>query len=98
MQSDPPSDRLCPGVVCRDGVDLVRERGPRPTWTAALSEVTETLDVPAPYAAGWQTRVPIVEMPIYLQWLAARVRDLGGTLTRMALPHLPRLPQRRWIP
>ena len=58
----------------------MRERGPRPTWTAALSEVTETLDVPAPYAAGWQTRVPIVEMPIYLQWLAARVRDLGGTL------------------
>lgn len=85
LASDPST-----GVVCRDGVDLVRERGPRPTWTAALSEVTETLDVPAPYAAGWQTRVPIVEMPIYLAWLAARVRDLGGTLTRMALPHLPR--------
>lgn len=80
----------CSGVVLRDGVDLVSERGARPTWTLSLPGVTETTDVPAPYAAGWELQVPIIEMPIYLGWLTARLRDLGGTLTRMALPHLPR--------
>jgi D-amino-acid oxidase len=28
-------------------------------------------------------------MPVYLRWLAARVEELGGTLTRMALSGLP---------
>jgi D-amino-acid oxidase len=28
-------------------------------------------------------------MPVYLRWLRARLAELGGTLTRMALPALP---------
>ncbi len=33
--------------------------------------------------------VPLVEMPLYLRWLAARVEDLGGTVTRLNLSALP---------
>ena len=33
--------------------------------------------------------VPLIEMPLYLRWLAARVEDLGGTITRLNLSALP---------
>ena len=32
---------------------------------------------------------PVIEMPVYLRWLAARVEKLGGTLTRLNLSSLP---------
>jgi D-amino-acid oxidase len=43
----------------------------------------------APYADGWTFVAPVAEMPVYLRWLVARIDELGGTLTRMALPSLP---------
>lgn len=78
------------GVVRRRGTELLHEASPRPEWAATVPGFEATTDVPDPYVAGWRLQVPVVEMPIYLQWLEARVRDLGGTITRMALPHLPR--------
>ena len=42
-----------------------------------------------PYVDGWTFVAPVVEMPVYLRWLAGRVEELGGTLTRMALTALP---------
>ena len=33
--------------------------------------------------------VPLIEMPLFLRWLAARVEDLGGTITRLNLSALP---------
>ena len=32
---------------------------------------------------------PVIEMPVYLRWLVARVAELGGTITRMNLSGLP---------
>jgi D-amino-acid oxidase len=46
----------------------------------------------APYAEGWSFLAPVVEMPRYLAWLHARVEEAGGTVTRMALAHLPEGP------
>lgn len=77
------------GVVPRWGVELLRERAPRPQWAAGVPSFRAAERVPAGYEGGWSVRVPVIEMPLYLAWLAARVRTLGGTLTRMALPHLP---------
>ena len=45
--------------------------------------------LPAGYAAGLTMRTPVVEMPVYLRWLAARVEELGGTITRMNLSASP---------
>lgn len=78
------------GVRQRWGVELLREAEPWPDWAHAVPSFGPAPRVPGGYAGGWSLQVPIVEMPIYLDWLVARVRGLGGTLTRMALPHLPR--------
>ena len=32
---------------------------------------------------------PVIDMPVHLRWLTARIEDLGGTLTRMNLSALP---------
>jgi D-amino-acid oxidase len=52
----------------------------------ALSRVR---DVPAGYADGWSFTTPVIEMPVYLDWLAGRVAELGGTITRLGLRALP---------
>jgi D-amino-acid oxidase len=48
--------------------------------------------MPAPYVDGWSFTTPVIEMPVYLRWLAGRVSDLGATITRMALTGLPNGP------
>ncbi|MDO5710738.1 MAG: FAD-dependent oxidoreductase [Micrococcales bacterium] len=78
------------GVVRRHGIELLSERAPRPEWAATVPSFAVAAAVPEPYVGGWNVQVPVIEMPIYLGWLTARVRDLGGTITRMALSHLPR--------
>ena len=45
--------------------------------------------LPPGFRDGWTFVTPVVEMPVYLRWLTARVEALGGTLTRMNLPALP---------
>jgi D-amino-acid oxidase len=77
------------GVVLRRGVQLLRQRSPRPWWAGAVPELLEVDHVLPPYRSGWEMEAPVVEMPVYLRWLAARVEQLGGTITRMALPALP---------
>jgi D-amino-acid oxidase len=77
------------GVVLRRGTELLRERSPRPWWADAVPELLEVEDVLPPYRSGWEMQAPVVEMPVYLPWLARRVEQLGGTLTRLALSALP---------
>jgi D-amino-acid oxidase len=45
--------------------------------------------LPPGYADGWTFVSPVVDMPVFLRWLVARVEELGGTLTRMNLSALP---------
>jgi D-amino-acid oxidase len=77
------------GVVLRRGVQLLRERVPRPWWAGAVPDLLEVDHVLPPYRAGWEMELPVVEMPVYLRWLSGRVEQLGGTITRMALSALP---------
>ena len=37
-------------------------------------------DLPPGYAAGWRLTAPLVEMPVYLRYLAGRLRAAGGRL------------------
>jgi len=77
------------GVALRRGTEVFRERQPDPWWGAAVPDLSRTADLPAPYVDGWSFAAPVVEMPVYLTWLARRVVDLGGSVTRMALAALP---------
>lgn len=78
------------GVVPRWGVELLHRPTPRPDWAASVPSFGVAERVPERYAAGWSVQVPVIEMPIYLEWLLRRVEALGGTVTRLALPRLPR--------
>ncbi len=77
------------GVTLLPGTEVLHRPAPLPDWLAAVPGAAVTSDHPAGYAAGWTFVAPVVEMPTYLQWLAARVEALGGTVTRLALAALP---------
>lgn len=87
------ADDEASGVVLRDGTEVFREAdAPAPWWCDALppgAGPDRETRLPAGFRSGWTMRAPVVEMPRYLRWLAARVEDLGGTLTRMNLSSLP---------
>jgi D-amino-acid oxidase len=77
------------GVVMRRGTQLLRRREPSPWWASAVPGLVEVEHVLPPYRAGWEMEAPVVEMPVYLRWLSARVEQLGGTVSRLALSALP---------
>ena len=81
------------GVVMRTGTELHRTRTADPWWAGAVPALTRVIAMDPPYVDGWTFDAPVVEMPVYLRWLTARVEELGGTLTRMALPALPDRPE-----
>lgn len=75
-----------PGVVLEELRDLRSPASEAPDWVRGL-------DGFAPLAAeerqgfeqGWSVRVPVIETPLYLAWLAGSVRALGGVFERRAL-------------
>jgi len=44
---------------------------------------------PQAYADAWSFTAPVIDMPVNLRWLHARLIELGATMTRMSLPALP---------
>jgi D-amino-acid oxidase len=79
------------GVAMRRGTQLLREQTPDPWWMDAVPSL-HRVDPEPPYADGWSFVTPVVDMPRYLTWLGAQVEGAGGTVTRMALAHLPHAP------
>ena len=78
------------GVVMRAGTEVFRAAAARPVVGRRRARpAPRDRDLPAPYVDGWSFTAPVVEMPVYLAWLARRVVDLGGSVTRLALAALP---------
>jgi len=81
------------GVVLREGTEVVASPNgstrEKPWWSDVVPDLHETLDVPSGYDGGWAFTVPLVEMPIYLDWLAGQVLAAGGSITRLNLHGLP---------
>jgi D-amino-acid oxidase len=77
------------GVRMLPGTELHRQRTPDPWWRDAVPALTRVSAGRTPYVDAWSFVAPVVDMPVYLPWLVARVELLGGTLTRMALSALP---------
>jgi D-amino-acid oxidase len=75
------------GVRMLTGTEVLAQRAPDPWWVDAVPELTRTRV--EGYADGWSFTAPVVDMPVYLRWLHARVEGLGGTVTRMSLGALP---------
>jgi D-amino-acid oxidase len=79
------------GVAMRNGTELLRRTMPDPSWIGAVSSFERATPHP-PYADAWSFVTPVIDMPRYLRWLTDQVLDAGGTLTRVALAHLPVAP------
>ncbi len=77
------------GVRMLAGTELLREPAPDPWWRSAVPSLDRETALPPGYADGWTFVSPVVDMPVLLRWLVARVEELGGTLTRMNLSALP---------
>ena len=81
-------------MVLREGTEVVARPSEltreKPWWADAVPDLHETVDVPGGYDGGWAFTAPVVEMPVYLDWLAARVLAAGGSITRLNLHGLPR--------
>jgi D-amino-acid oxidase len=76
------------GVSMRRGTEVLREPTVDPWWARAVPELTRVPPPPS-YADAWSFVAPVIDMPVYLPWLAARVVEAGGSITRLALPALP---------
>jgi D-amino-acid oxidase len=77
------------GVRMLPGTEVFAVPQPDPWWRAAVPRLERVDRVPAGWGAGWSFVTPVVDMPVYLRWLARRVEGLGGTITRLNLAALP---------
>jgi D-amino-acid oxidase len=73
-----------PGVAPRPTRMVIRRPVGRPWWSGAVPDFAER-------PGEWRFTVPSVEMEVYLQWLADRVRSAGGALTRGRVTSLAEL-------
>jgi D-amino-acid oxidase len=78
------------GVRMVAGTEVLRAPEPDPWWASAVPSLDHETSLPEGYAAGWTFVTPLVEMPVYLEWLTLRIVELGGTLTRLNMRDLPR--------
>jgi D-amino-acid oxidase len=72
----------------RSGIEVFAARQDEPWWRSAVPAL-DHVPPPAGYGDAWTFEAPVVEMPVYLTWLASRVEELGGTITRLNLSTLP---------
>ncbi|CAM3696369.1 FAD-dependent oxidoreductase [Nocardioides marinus] len=77
------------GVEMVPGGEVLRRAAGEPWWASAVPDLRRGVDVPPGYADSWSFTAPVVEMPVYLDWLSSRVAELGGTVTRLNLSALP---------
>ena len=77
------------GVRMLTGTEVMRDHQPDPWWRSAVPSLDRETSLPPGYADGWTFVAPVVDMPVHLRWLVARIEELGGTLTRMNLSALP---------
>ena len=77
------------GVRMVPGTDVSANVRPEPWWRSAVPGLERTREVPSGYVEGWGYTAPVADMRVYLGWLAKRVADLGGTITRINLSALP---------
>jgi D-amino-acid oxidase len=70
------------------GTEALMRATPDPWWASAVPDLVRTAP-PTGYADAWGFTAPVVDMPVYLRWLRARLDELGATITRISLASLP---------
>lgn len=77
LANDPTS-----GVFWRTTLVVFRTPVERPLWAGSISGFRDALpgELPIGYTDGYVVPLPVIEMPVYLDYLLNRVRHLGGDL------------------
>jgi D-amino-acid oxidase len=78
------------GVLMREGVEIWRQPVPDPWWSGAVPQIRRCNDdeLPPGYRDGHAFVAPVVEMPIYLEYLLDRFSAAGGSVQRRTLSSL----------
>jgi D-amino-acid oxidase len=79
------------GVRLRTGREFFREPVPDPWWGSAVPDLERLSgdQLPAGYLDGYRLTVPVVDMALHLEWLAARLRNAGVGIVTRRLVDLP---------
>ncbi len=72
------------GISMRYGREYLREETELPGWRDDITffRLLDSEEIPEPWIFGWEFESPVVEMPFYMPWLLARVKELGGQVER----------------
>src|SRR5581483_12007836 len=62
-----------------------------PDWAVRVAGRPAT-ELPHGFAAGWRFRIPLVDMPVYLDYLVRRLAVAGGTIRIQRHDRLPAAP------
>jgi len=67
------------GVEMVEGIEASRTKVAKPEWLDAVGEysVCHTDELPAGFEVGWRYTVPVIDMPKYMNYLAAHAGALG---------------------
>lgn len=78
------------GVLRREALEIYPARVAAPAWSSAAEDFEDAAAelLPRGYGFGHRFHTAVVETPIYLEWLHARVLALGGRIERRALASL----------
>jgi D-amino-acid oxidase len=83
------ADEPASGVRMLPGTEVMTSVTADPWWRAAVPQLARVSELPPGYADGWSFVAPALDMPLYLDWLADRVLEGGGSITRLNLGALP---------
>ncbi len=72
------------GVRMVGGVEAARSAVSAPEWSTLLPDFRECSpgELPAGFVGGFRFTVPLIDMPLYLQYLLERFQGAGGTTER----------------
>ncbi|MFE5868657.1 FAD-dependent oxidoreductase [Streptomyces roseifaciens] len=78
------------GVRLTSGIEASRTAEAPPDWATTLPgfRPCEPTELPAGFTAGYRFTVPLVDMPVYLDYLLRRLRAAGGTVEQRRLASL----------
>ncbi|MBB5957930.1 D-amino-acid oxidase [Saccharothrix tamanrassetensis] len=83
------------GVYWREGIVLHRSAAPDLSWTAAVPDhrPAEVGELPDGVVSGVVCSLPVVDMPVYLEWLAACCSRVGVAFRHSTVESLDAVPQ-----
>jgi D-amino-acid oxidase len=86
LASDPAT-----GVRLTSGIEASRQADAPPDWATTLPRFRPcaAAELPLGYSSGYRFTVPLIDMPVYLDYLQRRLADAGARVEQRRLRSLP---------